>query len=179
MTPLAPHAVPSCAPAPGYAELIRLHRHSLIHLLLVGGTVRERAWLALAFHRESPLRRGPLVRLRGPRDEDRLRCALECALCAVKCGRPDSPLRESEGGTLFVDHVERLSLATQRVLLFFLASLSPPQGAPAVAWFGRLAVGSAEPLEAAAAAGRFLPALHDLLDKIRVELPPGPHGGTH
>jgi DNA-binding NtrC family response regulator len=172
MTPLVP---PASAEAPAYAELIRLHRHSLIHLLLVGGTARERTWLALAFHRESPLRRGPFVRLRGRRDEDRLRCALECALSAVECGRPDSPLLESEGGTLFVDHVERLSLATQRVLLSFLGTLSPSPGAPAEAWFGRLAVGSAEPLEATAAAGRFLPALHDILDKIHVDLRPWPH----
>jgi len=175
MTPPLPHAVPFAAGA--YADLIRLHRNSLIHLLLVGGRARERTWLALAFHRESPLRRGPFVRLRGRRDEDRLRCALECALSAVRCWRSDSPLLESEGGTLFVDHVERLSLGTQRVLLSFLDGLSPPQDPAGVAWFGRIAVGSAEPLEAVAAAGRFLPALYDILDKIRVELGPVPHGG--
>ncbi|HEY2953860.1 MAG TPA: hypothetical protein VGK89_01280 [Candidatus Eisenbacteria bacterium] len=154
-----------------HADLIRLHRHSLVHLLLVGGGARERARLALAFHRGSLLGRGPFVRLAGPRDEERLRCALECALFAVRCWRPDSPLLASDGGTLFVDHVARLSPATQRLLLSFLAATG---GERAGGWFGRLAVGSAEPPEAAAAAGRLLPALYDMLDKIRVELDPWP-----
>ena len=39
------------------ADLMRLHRRSLTHLLLVGGTAANRVCLALAFHRASPLRR--------------------------------------------------------------------------------------------------------------------------
>jgi DNA-binding NtrC family response regulator len=151
--------------------LIRLHRRSLFHLLLLGGTGAQRARVALDFHRNSLLGRGPFVRVRGDRDEERLQCALQCALSAVKCERPDSPLRESLGGTLFVDRVSRLSLATQNLLLRFLDSLPALSCAPR-AWAGRLAVGSAEPLERAVATGRFLLALYDLLDKIRVELRP-------
>jgi DNA-binding NtrC family response regulator len=164
---------PAAAAAPHF-PLIRLHRHSLSHLLLVGGAAGERERLAVAFHRGSPIRRGPFVRLEAPRDEDRLRCALEHALSAVTCERPDNPLRESEGGTLFLDRVTQLSLATQRVLLRVLASLPAAASGPC---FGRLAVGSDEPLEDAAAAGRFHAALFDILDKIRVDLrSPGPAG---
>ena len=158
--------------ATGWAcsRLIRLHRHSLFHLLLEGGTAREREQLAIAFHRGSPLRCGPFVRLDATGDEDRLRCALEHALSAVTCERADNPLRESEGGTLFLDRVSLLSLATQHALLGVLASLPTSATGPC---FGRLAVGSDEPLEEASAAGRFDPALFDLLDKIRLELRTG------
>jgi DNA-binding NtrC family response regulator len=167
-----------CAQAPAHSRLIRLHRHSLFHLLLVGGAAGERERLAFAFHLGSPLKCGPFVRLEAERDEDRLRCALEHALSAVTCERPDNPLRESEGGTLFLDRVSHLSLATQHVLLRVLASL--PAAAAAATWpcFSRLAVGSDEPLEDAAAAGRFHPALFDILDKIRVELRPGTQAGA-
>ena len=167
---LAPHATGArerCAAAPAHSRLIRLHRHSLFHLLLVGGTGAERERLAFAFHRGSPLARGPFIRLDAARDEDRLRCALEHALSAVTCERLDNPLRESEGGTLFLDRLPRLSLATQHVLLGVLAGLPAAVTGPC---FSRLAVGSDEPPEDAAAAGRLHPALFDILDKIRVEL---------
>jgi DNA-binding NtrC family response regulator len=163
------------AAAPAYSRLIRLHRHSLFHLLLVGGAAGEREGLALSFHFGSPLRRGPFVRLDAGRDEDRLRCALEHALSAVTCERLDNPLRESEGGTLYLDRVSRLSPATQHVLLRVLASLPAAVTGPC---FSRLAVGSDEPLEDAAAAGRFHPALFDILDKIRVELWTGGPAGA-
>ena len=164
-----PRARDAVVVAPPACRLIQLHRHSLSHLLLVGGTAEERERLALAFHRGSPLRCGPFVRLEAERDANRLCCALENALCAVTRERPDDPLRESEGGTLFLDRVPQLPLAIQRLLLRVLASLPAVATGPC---FGRLAVGSDEPLEGAAAAGRFLPALFDILDKVRVELPP-------
>jgi DNA-binding NtrC family response regulator len=157
-----------------YTRLIRLHRHSLIHLLLQGGASEERMRLAWEFHRGSPLMSGPFVRIEAARDEERLQCALSHALSAVTCERPDNPLRASEGGTLFLDDVSRLTLRTQHLLLRFLAGLSNA-GEVTGPCFGRLAVGSAEPLEAATAAGRFDSALFDILDKIRVELRPGTH----
>ena len=163
-------------PDAAYSRLIRQHRQSLFHLLIVGGTAGQRARLAFAFHCGSPLRRGPFVHLQGERDEARLRRALQCALSAVLCERADNPLRASEGGTLFVDHASLLSLATQRVLLRFLDSLPMPSGTTR-ACFGRLAVGSADSLEAAAAAGRFRPAQFDNLDKIRVDRRTGSRGG--
>jgi transcriptional regulator of acetoin/glycerol metabolism len=176
--PAAPTArAPGLEPDGGPTWLIRLHRRSLFHLLLLGGTGGERARVALDFHRASLLGRGPFVRVRGDQDEERLQSALQCALSAVKCERPDSPLRQSLGGTLFVDRVSRLSLVTQNLMLRFLDGLTTPASAPR-AWAGRLAVGSPEPLESAVATGRFLPALYDLLDKIRVELHPGPAAGV-
>jgi DNA-binding NtrC family response regulator len=153
-----------------FSGLIRLHRHSLSHLMLAGGTARERERIAFAFHRGSPLRCGPFVRLDCDRDEERLRCALEHALSAVTCERPDDPLRESEGGTLLLDHASFLPLASQHALLRLLARL--PEAATA-SWpcFSRLAVGSAAALEWEVAAGRFDPGLLDMVDKIRIELP--------
>src|SRR5207244_11738901 len=62
------------------SRLIRLHRHSLFHLLLEGGTARARERLAIAFHRGSPLRRGPFLRLGAGGDGDRFGRALEPAL---------------------------------------------------------------------------------------------------
>jgi len=175
LAPCSPRARRRCVAAPAHARLIRLHRHSLFHLLLVGGTRGERERLALAFHRGSPLGLGPFVRLDAGPDEDRLRCALEHALSAVTCERPDNPLRESEGGTLFLDRVAHLSLATQRLLLRLLAS---PPAAASGPCFSRLAVGSDAPPEEAAAAGRLHPALFDILDKIRVELRTGTAAGA-
>ena len=154
--------------APPARRLIRLHRHSLSHLLLVGGTAEERECLARAFHRGSPLRRGPFVRLEAERDALRLCCALVNVLCAVTRERHDDPLRASEGGTLFLDRVTHLSPAIQRLLFRVLASRPGFSAGP---YFGRLAVGSDEPLEDLAAAGCFLPELFDILDKVRVELP--------
>jgi DNA-binding NtrC family response regulator len=175
LAPYSARARQRCVAVPAHARLIRLHRHSLFHLLLVGGTRGERERLALAFHRGSPLRLGPFVRLDAGPDEDRLRCALECALSTVTCERLDNPLRESEGGTLFLDRVAHLSLATQRLLLRLLAS---PPAAASGPCFSRLAVGSDALLEEAAAAGRFHPALFDILDKIRVELRTGTAAGA-
>ena len=174
---MASSTLADCAPARVYSRLIRLNRRSLIHLLLQGGSAEERMRLAWEFHRGSPLMRGPFVRIEAAHDEERLRCALEHALSAVTCERPDNPLRESEGGTLFLDDVSRLSLPTQHLLLRFLAGLA---GAGEVTGpcFGRLAVGSAEPLEAATAEDRFDLALFDILDKIRVELRSGAEAGT-
>jgi transcriptional regulator of acetoin/glycerol metabolism len=154
--------------APRCARLIQLHRRSLSHLLIEGGTAEERVRLAFAFHRGSPLRCGSFVFIDAERDEERLACALQCAVSAVTCERPDNPLRESEGGTLLLDRVSLLPLTTQRTLRRVLAVL--PDDCAAGPCFSRLAVGSDEPLEELAAAGRFDLALYDLLDKIRVEL---------
>lgn len=163
-----PHIGAAVVGAPPARRLIRLHRHSLSHLLLVGGTAEERERLAREFHRGSPLRRGPFVRLDADHEALRLCCALVNVLCAVTGERHDDPLRASEGGTLFLDRVTHLSPAIQRLLFHVLAS---PPVVSASPYFGRLAVGSDEPPEDVAAVGRFLPELFDILDKVRVDLP--------
>jgi len=164
--------VPREAPPP-HAELIRLHRHSLIHLLVLRGAAAERAHIARAFHRESPLRLGPFVALQCGRDEARLQAALRGSLAGTDRDLGENPLHASEGGTLFLDGVECLSLETQRLLLGFLGGLSSANssGEP-LDWAGRLAVGSAADLAGEVEAGRFLPPLYDSIDKIRVELGP-------
>jgi Nif-specific regulatory protein len=159
------------AEAPPLAQVARQHRQSLSHVLLIGSGEVERARAAMEFHRHSPLARGPFVRVRCGLEEERVRCAFQRSLSAASGERADDPLRAAEGGTLFLDGVAELGLPTQRLFLGFLTHRSP-QGAwtDSAAWFGRLAVGSASPLERAVAAGRFLRPLHDCLDKIRVEL---------
>jgi len=158
---------------------MRLHRRSLTHLLLMGGTAADRACLALAFHRASPLRRGPFLQVKGDRDGARLQRSFQSALLTTDGVAPDDLLRAAEGGTLFVDRVEKLSLATQGLFLRFLDRLSPAEcGEVPAVWLGRITVGSVAPLESAVATGRFLPALFDCLDKVRVELsPPRRNGG--
>lgn len=156
-----------------------MHRHSLIHLLLLGGTPSERAEVAIAFHRESPVRYGAFVTARADRDEASLQAGLRGWLSSADPEPGRSLLRAADGGTLLIDFVERLSLDSQRLLLRFLRRLAPAGDAgEAPAWAGRLAVGSSLDLEAEVSAGRFLPSLHDSLDKIRVDLglDPGPRG---
>ena len=161
------------AEIPPPAELIRLHRHSLINLLVLGGTVDERARIALAFHRESPFKHGPFITLNGELDGPLLHAALQGALSNSERALGDEPLRASEGGTLFIDVVNGLSLSTQRLLLGFSSRLPAREsGGSPPAWVGRLAVGSAVDLADEVAAGRFLSALLDSIDKIRIDLPP-------
>ena len=145
-----------------------MHRGNLVNLLLIGGDEIDRLEVATRFHHESRLGRGPLISARAPEDSPRLGRAI---LRALHRGipRPDDVLHASEGGTLFLDRLDLLGRDEQRLLLEFLtrgrADYSPEYG-----WAGRLAAGSACDLETLCAEGRFLPALLDALDKIRIDL---------
>jgi DNA-binding NtrC family response regulator len=154
------------------ARLIGLHRHSLTNVLIVGGSEALREQVARAFHRESPLGGGALAIVNCATEEDRLRAALQG--WTENGGETGSnPLRAAEQGTLYVDMVEHLGLDTQRLLLALARQI---QGEPAVgaqgARAGRLVVGNPRGLAELAADGRFMPALYDALDKVRVELGP-------
>ncbi|HKQ57302.1 MAG TPA: sigma 54-interacting transcriptional regulator [Candidatus Eisenbacteria bacterium] len=153
------------------ARLIGLHRHSLTNVLIVGGNEALREQVARAFHRESPLGGGAFAIVNCAREEDRLRTAL---LDWTEGGEQGvNPLQVAEQGTLYLDMVEHLDLDTQRLLLALARQI---QGEPAIgaqgARAGRLVVGNPRGLADLAADGRFMPALYDALDKVRVELGP-------
>ena len=152
------------------ARLVRFHRHTLSNLLILGGSAEDRLQVAYAFHRESPVRRGPFVCLDGEHDQDRLYCALH----AWMFGQAEpwsSPLLAAELGTLFLDSVSSLVLPTQQLLLDFTRRcLNAPAESGGEPWVGRLGVGNPEDLSGLAAGGVFLPTLYDSLDKVRIDL---------
>lgn len=179
--PQRPGAFPTGEPARGDegssippAQLIRLHRHSLTNVVVIGGTSARRAEVARSFHRESPLRGAAFVAVDAASDGEALSGAL--AAWTGEHEDPGHPYAGAEHGTLFVDQVERLSPESQRLLLALAKRLlgEPAQGRE-VACPGRIVVGNAVALAPAVGAGRFLATLYDALDKVRVELevPPG------
>ncbi len=151
------------------ARLIALHRPSLVNLLILGGAPAEREYIARIFHRESRLRRGPFVTVRGGRQADRLTRSLLSDCRSLDARAADDVFLGSEGGTLFVDEVDLLPTETQRLLFEFLrrgrSSFASDPG-----WAGRVAAGSATRLELLARRGRFHPQLFDVLDKLRIDL---------
>lgn len=164
--------VRACAGAVDTAPALpHLYRHSFSHLLLLGGSAREREQLALAFHRESALRTGPFIRVDCSKQEAQLRMALEWWLARSRRRDGPNPLWSAERGTLFLDEIDALSPVAQRLLLELICrggAGSP--GAEGDNWAGRLAAGSSEDLANAVQEGRFLSALHDGLDKICIDL---------
>jgi DNA-binding NtrC family response regulator len=158
------------------ACLLRLHRHSLVSVLVTGGSEREREAMACAFHRASPLRDRSFLTLDCGRDESILRRALQDWLLATP-GVPDpNPLRAVEGGTLFLDRLERLSKPVQQQLLELAHHIrgghETASNIPA-----RLAAGSPAPLLDDSPEG-IAPELLDCLDKIRVDVGLGPGRGA-
>jgi DNA-binding NtrC family response regulator len=144
-------------------------------VVVVGGTPDRRIQVARAFHRESPLRGAEFVVIDARVDDERLMSALLAWTGDVRAPEPN-PLASAGHGTLFIDHVERLSPESQRLLLGLAERIlgAPSQGAD-VPGPGRVVAGNPRPLAAAVAEGRFSDSLYDALDKVRVELevPPG------
>jgi DNA-binding NtrC family response regulator len=140
-----------------------------MNLLILGGVSAEREHIARTFHQESRLRRGPFVTVTCGNRGDRLTRSLLPDLQSRGSHHADDIFRESEGGTLFVDEIDLLPLATQRLLFDFLrrgrSSLSTDSG-----WSGRIAAGSATRLEYLARRGQFHSQLFDALDKLRIDL---------
>ncbi len=167
------------APFGAAAHLLRLHRHSLINLLVLGGTAEDRERVAMQFHGESPLRTGPFLALDCEKEQGHLATSLQFWLARSSRAARDNPLRAAARGTLFLNSIECLSRSTQRLLLMFAdRSASARQDPGDADWAGRLTVGSAEDLAIAVADDRFLAALYDHLDKIRVELGPARQEGA-
>jgi DNA-binding NtrC family response regulator len=159
----------SAGPAP--EQLIRLHRHSLINVLVLYGSPAEREQIARVFHRESPVRSGPFVRVDCAREEETLKSALRAWVTGESREPGDDPLLGAGRGTLFLDSVTRLTLETQRLLLEFCTRiLGDVEARGSDAWDGRLVVGSQDDPGEAVTNQRFLLELYDCVNKVRIEL---------
>jgi DNA-binding NtrC family response regulator len=152
------------------AKLLRLHHHSLMNLLVVGGDARGRRKVAEAFHSTSLLRLGPFVSIDAERNEPLIARALYGWLSPARSDVQAHALTGAERGTLFIDGVTTLSKPTQRLLLAFSRLCSPEPVVGGIAWTGRLAVGAGEDPALAVSDGRFSAPLLDCLDKIRIEI---------
>ncbi len=151
--------------------LLELHRQSLTTVLVVGGSENGREQVARTFHSLSPVRLGSFVRVDCGRDGARVAQALRIWLGAVEEDPASNPLRAAERGTLYLKCVEALERSCQRLLLTFLRYRQDETlGDGACTWGGRLIAGSRHDLADAVERGRFLGALCDCLDKVRVQL---------
>jgi len=149
------------------APLLRLNRHALSNILVVGGASAERSAIAGALHRDSRLHGRPFCVTHAGAYEGLLRLSL---LSWLGHSANDPPLA-CERGTLFVDDVSGLPEDIQHLLLALARRLD---GVPGAARTGpgpsRLAAGCREEPLADVARGRLLPELHDCLDKLAVRL---------
>ncbi len=141
-------------------------RHNLTSVLILGGSAHDRGQLARSLHRDSPHRAGSFVRLEADREEAQLSLALQEFLSAAGATE-ENPIRQAAGGTLFIDSIAGLSLHSQRLLLE-LVSRTEGTAAGLCRW--RLVTGNRGDLSPEVEAGRFLAALYDCLDKLRIEL---------
>lgn len=153
-------------------RLLRLHRHSRVNVLLIGGRDEEREHLARLFHAESVVREGAFRRVDCRAEGQAFTHALRQWSSARPPTGATNPLRATEHGTLFLDHLEALPEAGQHLLLPLARSPLPSEPPSRPLWSGRLIAGSAEGLASASAEGRFLPALYDVVDKIQIRLTP-------
>lgn len=162
----------SAGPAP--EQLIRLHRHSLVNVMVMYGTPAEREQIARVFHRESPVRNGPFVRADCAREEELLQSALRAWIAGDSREPGANALLGAGRGTLFLDSIESLPIETQRLLLEFSTHcMSEPDETGAPSWAGRLVVGSPTDPGIAVTQGHFLPELYDCVNKVRIELEGG------
>jgi DNA-binding NtrC family response regulator len=138
-----------------------------------------RARVARAFHREGPLRAGPLVRIDGAHDQPMLERALVHWLTGGRGDGVPASVRVAERGTLFIDALHALGDTSQRMLLAFVQRCG---GSTSVRgdedWGGRLIVGAPAGLIDAVEAGRFSARLFDTLDRLRVDLRPSAARGA-
>jgi DNA-binding NtrC family response regulator len=159
------------------ARLLPFHRHSLTHVLILGGDAAVRRATALTIHAESVLRSGPFVNLDCSTEEVRLAHAL-AAWMTDSSDSSDPSLMAAERGTLFLDHLHALSTRAQRQLLAFVTGWTGTTNTLDRRWGGRLVCGSGRDLDALAGEGGFLLPLLDCLDKARVSLDDMRQGGA-
>lgn len=171
---MSAHGRPDASPT---ARLLPFQRKALTHVLIMGGQSDERRSVALAVHAESPLRSGSFVAVDCAAEESRLCRALN-AWMTDSFDSSDPSLMAATRGTLFLDHIDALSLRTQRQLLAFVTHRAGA-GTPLEArWGGRLISGSGADLDDLAWSGRFLMPLFDCLDKARLSLDQVHQGGA-
>ena len=172
------NAATSSDSAACHAGLLRLHRRSLINVLVMGGSRMAREDVARAFHHESPLRSGPFVRVDCELDEQRLCRALHAWMSGA-FDSSNSSLMVAERGTLYLENIDKLSSRAQRLLLAFVShNATSCQWSEGSSWSGRLVAGSETHLGDQVIEARFLEPLYDCLDKARIELESSWQGGV-
>jgi len=140
-------------------------------VLILGGPRAWRLRVASRCHRDGLLRHGPFVALSGGSDDVRLHRAIQGRLLNRPAPLFHDPLARAEGGTLFLDALERFPVLTQRLLLAFLDRLSMADDARGV-WAGRVVAGCSGHPGPGRGVDHVLTPLFDALDKIRFEFSP-------
>ncbi|MFH0778925.1 MAG: sigma 54-interacting transcriptional regulator [Candidatus Eisenbacteria bacterium] len=146
---------------------------SLSNVLIVGKDRRLREAVAHAFHDARSYGDGTFSSLNCRGELESLRSAFVALFTALTRGRDSTPARLSGvtfGGTLFIDEIEWMDIESQKTCLDFLKELQRQRNESPRSMRLRVVAGTSCNLYEAAARGRFLPGLLDLLDKVRVEL---------
>ena len=149
------------------ASLLRLNRHALPNILVVGGAPCERATAARTLHGQSRLHARAFCAMSATADP----AGIERALLSWLGHDPGAAAPDCERGTLFIDDVAHLPVHVQRLLQLLARRL---EDTPVDARLGpgpaRLAAGCAmEPAEEVSH-GRLLAGLHDSLEKLCIHL---------
>ena len=151
--------------------------------LVIGRSAGERESVARALHRAHRGPDGTFLRVQAEQEEVLLQQALESWLAGSAAGESPRLLSRLEHGTLFLDEIGALGLATQKLLLEFLARVdegaveATPGVRPASQpWKGQLITGSEAPLRGAVKAGRFDENLALRLERVRIVLDPEQSG---
>ncbi|NOT34387.1 MAG: sigma 54-interacting transcriptional regulator, partial [Candidatus Eisenbacteria bacterium] len=164
---------------PSPAELILRCRHTLLPVIVIGGSDADREAIARAFHRHSPMRGGPFVRLDAVLEDAEIRALAEHWIVSGVDVVSAQLLVAAHRGTLFVDRITRLSETAERMLYAALRNeVADPLAAGIEPQIGRLIVGSACEPWSFAAPRSIREKLYDYLDKIRVHAGPS-HARAH
>lgn len=145
--------------------------------LVIGKSAGERESVARALNRANRGSDGPFLRVQGAQEESLIRQTLESWLAGPAQGGSPRLLDRLEHGSLFLDDVEALGLATQGLLLEFLrradtAADLAGSGSSSESWKGQLITGSEGSLQDAVKEGRFDSNLALRLGRVRIVLDP-------
>lgn len=152
-----------------------MHRHSLVHVLVIAPDRLRRLACAAEFHGASVLRSGPLVSVDCATEEPMLSRALLGWSRHTLDASGAHPLWAVAHGTLVLDRITRLSEESQSRLYELVRR---PRSGSGGEWCGRLIATCDEAPEAAVAAGTFSGPLLDCLDKVRLDLRANPAAGA-
>ena len=166
---------------PSMVALLRLVEQvapSRASVLILGETGTGKELIAEMIHRESPRAKAPLVRLNcAALSESLLESELfghEKGSFTGAIGRREGRFEQANGGTIFLDEVSEIPLATQVKLLRVLQErkVKPVGSTAEVPFEARLLAATNKRLEDEVRAGRFREDLFYRLNVITIELPP-------
>lgn len=173
----------SCLSELHAASDARLHREPtrqgngyVANVLIVGGEPSSREHVAMEFHRSSGLGAGLFTHVRCDEAPEQLR-----QMFTGLCRALTIATRASGGGTpcpfgrntVFLDPIDKMDRATQRLCLEFLEKLQSQRGTCREGMRLRVVAGAGSRLRDVVCQGGFLRRLLDMVDKVRVELDAG------